>query len=179
MQFSGNQSFCDQLNSSQKKSLSTLKNAICTIYARMGPAGLNRILIATPTPLIDILLWDKDQFEQVKKRVLYGLATIVNRLLEISAGQDPPENVHRNLIQKLGTFFDFNEVDDVIYDRLHPALRTGVQDQFRMFIRIHHSRYDMLHNPTNTFLNAHGYITNWQQAVIETLKEKGTGKNSS
>jgi hypothetical protein len=122
------------------------------------------------------LLWDKDQFEKVKKRVLYGLATIVNRLLEISADQNPPENVHRNLIQKLGTFFDFNEVDDVIYDCLHPVLRTGVQDQFRMFIRIHHSRYDMLHNPTNTSLNAHGYITNWQQAVIETVIEKGTGK---
>jgi hypothetical protein len=84
--------------------------------------------------------------------------------------------VYRNLIQKLGTFFDFNEVDDVIYDRLHPALQTGIQDQFRMFIRIHHSRYDMLHNPTSDSLNAHGYITNWQQAVIEILKAKGAGK---
>jgi hypothetical protein len=122
------------------------------------------------------LLWDKDQLVTVKKRVLYGLVTIVNRLLETSARQAPPENVYRNLIQKLGTFFDFNEVDDVIYDHLNPALRTGIEDQFRMFIRIHHSRYDMLHNPTTTSMNAHGYITNWQQAVIETLKEKGTGK---
>jgi hypothetical protein len=122
------------------------------------------------------LLWDKDQLATVKKRVLYGLVTIVNRLLETSARQDPPENVHHNMIQKLGTFFDFNEVDDVIYDRLNPALRVGVEDQFRMFIRIHHSRYDMLHNPASTSLNAHGYINNWQQAVIEGLQQKGAGK---
>ena len=122
------------------------------------------------------LLWDKDQFERVKKRVLFGLATIVNRLLEISDGQNPPENIHRNLIQKLGTFFDFNEVDDAIFDHLAPVLRAGIEDQFRMFIRIHHSRYDMIHNPTRTSLSAHGYITNWQQSVIETLKEKRTGK---
>jgi hypothetical protein len=118
------------------------------------------------------LLWGKDQFARVKKRVLYGLVTIANRLLEISNRQAPPENVHRNLIQKLGSFFDFNEVDDIIYDHLNTELRTGVEGQFRMFIRIHHSRYDMLHNPTTTSLNAHGYITNWQQAVIEGLKKR-------
>jgi hypothetical protein len=34
----------------------------------------------------------------------------------------------------------------------------------------------MLHNPTRTSLNAHGYINSWQQAVIEGLKQKGAGK---
>ena len=122
------------------------------------------------------LLWEKDQLATVKKRVLHGVATIANRLLEISANQCPPENVRRNMVQKLRSFFDFNEVDDRIYDLLAPQLRIGVEDQFRLFIRIHHSRYEMLHNPTETSLNAHGYIFNWQQAVIEGLKQKGAGK---
>ncbi len=122
------------------------------------------------------LLWEKDQLATIKKRVLYGLATIANRLLEMSADQVPPENVQRNMIQKLRTFFDFNEVDDAIYNHLNPHLRIGVEDQFRLFIRIHHSRYEMLHNPTDTSLNAHGYINNWQQTVIEGLKQKGAGK---
>ena len=125
------------------------------------------------------LLWDRDQLATVKKRVLYGLATIANRLLEMSASQSPPENVQRNMIQKLRTFFDFNEVDDTIYNHLNPELRIGVEDQFRLFIRIHHSRYEMLHNPTATSLNAHGYINTWQQAVIEGLKQKGAGKASN
>ena len=122
------------------------------------------------------LLWDKDQLGTVKKRVLYGLATIANRLLETSANQSPPENVQRNLLQKLRTFFDFNEVDDTIYNHLNPELRIGVEDQFRLFIRIHHSRYEMLHNPAAGASNAHGYIYNWQQNVVEGLKQKGAGK---
>jgi hypothetical protein len=107
------------------------------------------------------LLWEKDQLATVKKRVLYGLATIANRLLEISAKQLPPENVQRNMVRKLRSFFDFNEVDDRIYNLLAPQLKIGVEDQFRLFIRIHHS---------------HGYIYSWQQSVIEGLKQKGAGK---
>lgn len=122
------------------------------------------------------LLWGKDQWAGVKKRVLYGLVTIANRLLETSARQAPPENVHANMIRKLGAFFDFNEVDDVIYDHLSSQLRIGVEERFRLFIRIHHSRYDMLHSPASKSLSAHGYIYNWQQSVIEGLKAKGAGR---
>jgi len=122
------------------------------------------------------LLWEKEQRAAVKKRVLSGLVNIANRLLEISARQGPPENVHVNMIRKLDAFFDFNEVDDVIFDRLNPQLQIGVEDRFRLFIRLHHSRYDMLHSPADKALGAHGYIHNWQQAVVEGLKAKGAGK---
>jgi hypothetical protein len=119
------------------------------------------------------LLWEKDQMAQVKKRVLMGLVTIVNRLLETSAGQSPPENIQRNIIQKAASFFDFNEVDDAIYDSLNTEICVRVEDEFRRFIRIHHSRFDLLHNPESTASDSHGYIHRWQQRVIDGYKEKG------
>jgi hypothetical protein len=122
------------------------------------------------------LLWKTDQMLQVKKRILMGLATIVNRLLESSAGQSPPENIQRNILQKVGSFFDFNEVDDTIFDALNEKIRVQVEDKFRRFIRVHHSRYDMLHNPDSTGASSHGYIHRWQQRVMDGYKEKGAGK---
>ena len=122
------------------------------------------------------LLWKKDQMAQTKKRVLMGLVTIVNRLLETSSKQSPPENIQRNIIQKVASFFDFNEVDDTIYDSLNKKICTFVEDQFRRFIRIHHSRYDLLHYPDRSAVDSHGYIYLWQQRVIESYIKKGAGK---
>jgi len=122
------------------------------------------------------LLWKKDQMAQTKKRFLMGLVTIVNHLLETSARQSPPENIQRNIIQKVASFFDFNEVDDSIFDTLNKEICALVEDQFRRFIRIHHSRFDLLHNPHRTASNSHGYIYRWQQRVIDGYKEKGAGK---
>jgi len=121
------------------------------------------------------LLWKKNQMAQIKKRFLMGLVVIVNRLLETSARQSAPENIQRNIIQKAASFFDFNEVDDAIYDTLHKEICARVEDQFRRFIRIHHSRFELLHNPESAASNSHGYIHRWQQRVIDGYKEKGKG----
>ena len=124
------------------------------------------------------LLWKKDQLAQIKKRFLMGLVVIVNRLLETLSRQTPPENIQRNIIQKAASFFDFNEVDDAIFDALNTEICVRVEDQFRRFIKIHHSRFDLLHNPESTAWNSHGYIHRWQQRVIEGYKERGAGKVS-
>jgi len=122
------------------------------------------------------LLWKKDQLAQIKKRFLMGLVVIVNQLLETSARQSPPDNIQRNIIQKAASFFDFNEVDDTIYDALNNGICVFVEDEFRRFIRINHSRYDLLHNSQQTAADSHGYIHRWQQRVIDTYKEIGAGK---
>jgi len=122
------------------------------------------------------LLWKKDQLAQIKKRFLMGLVVIVNQLLETSARQSPPENIGRNIIQKAASFFDFNAVDDAIYDTLNKDICVFVEDEFRRFIRINHSRYDLLHNPQKAAADAHGYIYQWQQRVIDGYKEIGAGK---
>ena len=122
------------------------------------------------------LLWKKDQTAQIKKRVLMGLVKIVNQLLQTSERQSPPENVRRNILQKIGEFFDFNDVDDSIYNSLNREICLMIEDHFRRFIRIHHSRYDLLHNADSLTSNSHGYIHRWQQRVIEGYKKKGAGK---
>ena len=121
------------------------------------------------------LLWKKDQMAQIKKRFLMGLVVIVNRLLETSARQSPPENIQRNIIQKAASFFDFNAVDDAIYDALNKEICVLVEDQFRRFIRINHSRFDLLHSPAGRESDSHGYIHRWQQRVIDGYTEKGKG----
>ena len=122
------------------------------------------------------LLWKKDQMAQIKKRVLMGLVTIVNHLLETSGRQSPPENIRRNIFQKVGSFFDFNDVDDSIFDSLNNEICLMIEDQFRRFIRINHSRFDLLHKLPGTDSDLHGYIYLWQQRVIDAYKEKGAGK---
>jgi len=122
------------------------------------------------------LLWNKDQMARTKKRVLKGLVKIVNRLLETLAGQLPPENIQRNIIVKVASFFDFNTVDDSIYDALNKDICMQVEDQFRRFFKIHHSRFDLRHKPHGADSNAHGYIYRWQQRVIDGYKEKAKGK---
>jgi len=122
------------------------------------------------------LLWNKDQMAQTKKRILKGLVKIVNRLLETLAGQLPPENIQRNIIVKVASFFDFNTVDDSIYDALNKDICMQVEDQFRRFFKIHHSRFDLRHKPHGADSNAHGYIYRWQQRVIDGYKEKAKGK---
>jgi hypothetical protein len=67
-------------------------------------------------------------------------------------------------------------VDDATYDSLNPEICLRVEDQFRRFIRINHSRYDLRHSPDNSASDTHGYIQRWQQHVIDGYKEKGAGK---
>jgi len=54
------------------------------------------------------LLWKKDQMARVKKRFLAGLVVIVNRLLETLVRQPPPENIQRNIIQKVSLHIVLN-----------------------------------------------------------------------
>ena len=141
------QTWYDLLNNSQKKDLNTIRD-------RIFSSGLELIETRPGDRVIEILeSW----------------------LLETSARQLAPENIQRNIIQKAASFFDFNEVDDAIYDTLHKEICVLVEGQFRRFIRIHHSRFELLHNPESTASNSHGYIHRWQQRVIDGYKEKGKG----
>lgn len=122
------------------------------------------------------LLWKAEQRARVKKKFLAGLVVIVNDRLDTSASQSPPENIQRNIIQKVASFFDFNDVDDAICDELNEDICLHLQDQFRRFIRINHSRFDLPHNPGAHAADSHGYVHRWQQRAIDGYKQKGAGK---
>ena len=122
------------------------------------------------------LFWPRDQLARMKKRILYGLVQITNKLMATSTEQTPPENVQQNLLQILAAFFDFNEIDDNVYDNLNPAVRILIEDKFRLFIRVNHRQFGLLRNTDSDAANSHGYIYRWQQNVIEGFRTKVASK---
>ncbi len=116
------------------------------------------------------IYWGKDQLAQTKKRVLCGMVTIANRLMEALAQQPVPENVGQNLTRKLASFFDFNDVDDRIHGNLCRKLRTMVEDRFQLFVRANRYQFDLSRHKLSEGDNSHGYYFNWQQRLIDNFK---------
>ena len=75
------------------------------------------------------IYWGKGQLAQTKNRIMAGIVTIANRLMVSVAQQSIPENIDQNLTRKLALFFDFNDVDDTVYDNLNRKLRIMVEDK--------------------------------------------------
>jgi hypothetical protein len=124
------------------------------------------------------LLWDGEKKAGIKKRVLHGMVTIANRLLENASGQPIPENILRNLSLKLAGFFDFNDVDDMIYDRLHHHIQVRVANKFRLFVRSNRGQFDSLRYANNPGSNSHGYTHIWQQQIADSLRRKRKAVNA-
>jgi hypothetical protein len=114
--------------------------------------------------------WGKDQLAQTKKRVLSGMVTIANRLMEALAQQPVPENAGQNLTRKLASFFDFNDVDDRVHGNLCRNLRAMVEDRFQLFVRANRYQFDLSRRKLGEGDNSHGYYFNWQQCLIDDLK---------
>ena len=114
--------------------------------------------------------WGKDQLAQTKKRVLSGMVTIANRLMEALAQQPVPENAGQNLTRKLASFFDFNDVDDRVHGNLCRNLRAMVEDRFQLFVRANRYQFDLSRRKLGEGDNSHGYYFNWQQRLIDDLK---------
>ena len=118
------------------------------------------------------IYWGKGQLAQTKNRIMAGIVTIANRLMEAIAQQAIPENIDQNLTRKLALFFDFNDVDDTVYDSLNPKLRIMVEDKFKLFIRANRYQFDLSRHKQSAGDNSHGYYYNWQQHFIDAFKMK-------
>ncbi len=118
------------------------------------------------------IYWGKDQLIQTKKRVLSGIVTIANRLMDVAAQQSIPETVDRNLTRKLADFFDFNDVDDTLHARLNRKLRTMVEDKFQLFIRANRYQFDLSRRKQSKADDSHGYYHAWQKRFIDEFKMK-------
>ena len=116
------------------------------------------------------IFWGKDQLSQTKKRILRGMVIIANRLTEVVSQQSMPQDVEQNLIRKLASFFDFNDVDDVIHSRLNVKIRTLVENRFRLFIRANRYQFDLSRRKQVRGDNSHGYHADWQQRLIDDFK---------
>lgn len=116
------------------------------------------------------LYWGKEQLAQTKKRVLSGVVTIANRLMEVLTQQPVPEYVVQNLTRKLASFFDFNDVDDRVHGNLSRKLREMVEERFQLFVRANRYQFDLSRHKLSGGGNTHGYYFNWQQRIIDDCK---------
>ncbi len=118
------------------------------------------------------IYWGKGQLAQTKNRIMTGMVTIVNTLMDAVAQQSIPENVDQNLTRKLASFFEFNDVNDAVYDSLNRKLRLMVEDKFKLFIRANRYQFDLSRRKQSTADDSHGYYYNWQQHFIDAFKRK-------
>ena len=120
------------------------------------------------------LYWSGDQLAKTKLGILKGVAAIANDLLATVANQTLPDKVHQNLVRKLASFFHFNDVDDTVLDRLHPDIRTLVENKFRLFVRANRFQFDLARHRGSSAESSHGYTHRWQLGMIDRLLHKKT-----
>ena len=124
------------------------------------------------------LYWSKEQLAATRHSVMMGVVTLVNELLAKTDEQPLPDNVRGNLHTKLASFFDFNDVDDAIFDSLNADIRRRVREKFRLFVRANRFQFDLARHRKSNADNSHGYVQQWQKGVIDRLMHKKASAGS-
>ena len=111
------------------------------------------------------IFWTDSQQLNIKRTIRMGLADAANRFIEAVREQDVESQTRQSLVNNLSIFFDFNEVDDPMFQLLCEPIRKVVEKRFRNFLRIHFA-----HNlRTDGLAEAEGYGQQWQQRIIASL----------
>ena len=111
------------------------------------------------------MFWTADQLQHIKKVIRYGLVDVANQLMTAVQSQEVPENTLQSIVNNLAIFFDFSDVDDVMYDQLCDPLRRFVEKRFRDFVRISFSQKQR----ASGTVEADGYNEAWQRKVLESF----------
>ena len=111
------------------------------------------------------IFWTAEQLQSIKKLIRYGLVDAANQLMAAVQAQEVSGHTLKSIINHLAIFFDFSDVDDVMYDRLCEPLRRKVAKGFRDFVRISFSR-DQRGSGT---VEADGYSETWQRNVLQSF----------
>ena len=111
------------------------------------------------------IFWTPDQLQNIKRVIRHGLVGVANQLLSAIQAQDVAVNTLNSIVNHLAIFFDFNDVDDAMYNHLSPPIRKVVEKRFRDFVRI-----NFAHTlKKNGLAEADGYSESWQQQVLNTF----------
>jgi hypothetical protein len=110
------------------------------------------------------MFWTADQLQHIKKIIRYGLVDVANQMMTVVQQQAVPENTLNSIVNNLAIFFNFSDVDDLMYGRLCTPLRQKVEKRFRDFVRISFSQ-KMRASGT---AEADGYTETWQQSVLKS-----------
>ena len=111
------------------------------------------------------IFWTPEQLRNIKSIILLGMVDVANQLLSAVQSQDVSENTLNSIINHLAIFFDFSDVDDVMYHQLSLPLREKVAKRFRDFVRINFSHTMR----QNGIAEADGYSEAWQQQVLHSF----------
>ncbi|MGD8888618.1 MAG: ATP-binding protein [Desulfobacterales bacterium] len=111
------------------------------------------------------MFWTTDQLQNIKRVIRYGLVEVANQLLSAVQAQDESENALNSIVNHLAIFFDFSDVDDVMYNHLSLPIRRKVEKRFRDFVRI-----NFAHTlKKNGIAEADGYSESWQQQILRSF----------
>ena len=111
------------------------------------------------------MFWTAEQLHHIKKVIRHGLVDVANQLMSAVEVQDMPENTLNSIINNLAIFFDFSDVDDLMYDQLCEPLRKKVEKRFRDFVRISFSQKQRVSGT----VEADGYNEAWQRKVLQSF----------
>jgi hypothetical protein len=113
------------------------------------------------------MFWKTDQLQNIKRVIRHGLVDVANQLMAAVQAQDVAVNTLNSIVNHLAIFFDFSDVDDVMYNHLSEPIRRVVEKRFRDFVRINYSHT----LKKNGIAEADGYSESWQQQVLKYFKK--------
>jgi hypothetical protein len=132
------------------------------IVARINLVGQDKCELSMDRNRI---FWKSDQLQNIKKIIHHGLVDVANQLMSALKAQDVSVNTRNSIVNHLAIFFDFGDVDDVMYDQLPEPIRRLVEKRFRDFVRI-----NFAHTlKKNGIAEADGYSEAWQQQVLKSF----------
>jgi hypothetical protein len=111
------------------------------------------------------IFWKTDQLQDIKRVIRHGLVDVTNQLMSALTAQDVSVNTLNSIVNHLAIFFDFGDVDDVMYDQLPEPIRRLVEKRFRDFVRI-----NFAHTlKKNGIAEADGFSEAWQHQVLKSF----------
>ena len=113
------------------------------------------------------IFWTDRQLREIKHVIRMGLADAVHHFMVAVDAQAMAPNTRQSIVNNLAVFFDFNEVDDEIHQRLSQPIRQVVEKRFRDFLRIHFA-----HTLRSEGIpEADGYGNDWQRRIVDAFRK--------
>ena len=113
------------------------------------------------------IFWTAEQLQRIKKVIRHALVDAANQLMAAVQAQDLATNNLDSIVNHLAIFFEFSDVDDVMYDQLCEPLRRKVAKRFRDFVRISFSQ----NQRAGGTVEADGYNESWQRKVLHSFSK--------
>jgi len=117
------------------------------------------------------IFWSQEQLRILRKVVLRGMADAAGQLMTVIEQHNLIPETGRKITQKIAGFFEPAQLDDALFEALHPNVRQLLRRHFRSLIRTGISRTDLPGRDLSAIAAAHGFRYRWQQTVIADMAQ--------